>query len=116
MHPLNRFRDGYDFPRLVAAHPPLARFVMRSPRDEDTIDFADPVAVLTLNQALLKETIGNISRVWGRQNQRYPTLAAHPARRPQRACSTPTRSTASTCRSTTAITGRSSATACPTCR
>ena len=22
---------------------------------------------------------GNISRVWGRQNQRYPTLAAHPA-------------------------------------
>ena len=58
MHPLNRFRDGYDFPRLVAAHPPLATFVVRSPRDEDTIDFADPVAVLTLNQALLKEAYG----------------------------------------------------------
>ena len=58
MHPLNRFRDGYDFPRLVAAHPPLAKFVVRSPRDEETIDFADPVAVLTLNQALLKEAYG----------------------------------------------------------
>lgn len=58
MHPLNRFRDGYDFPRLVAAHPPLATFVVRSPRDEETIDFADPVAVLTLNQALLKEAYG----------------------------------------------------------
>jgi len=32
------------------------------------------------------ETIGNIGRVWGRQNQRYPTLAAHPARRPQGGC------------------------------
>ncbi len=58
MHALNRFRDGYDFPRLVAAHPPLAKFVVMSPRGEETIDFADPVAVLTLNQALLKEAYG----------------------------------------------------------
>ena len=58
MHPLNRFRDGYDMPRLVAAHPPLAPFVTRSPRGDDTIDFADPAAVLALNQALLKDAYG----------------------------------------------------------
>lgn len=58
MHPRNRFRDGYDFPRLVAAHPPLAPFVGESPRGDDTIDFADPAAVLALNQALLKDAYG----------------------------------------------------------
>jgi len=55
MHRLNRFRDGYDFTRLVTAHPPLAPFVVQSPRGEPTITFADPDAVLALNQALLKE-------------------------------------------------------------
>jgi len=58
MHPRNRFRDGYDFTRLVAAHPPLAPHVVRSPRGEPTIDFADPAAVLVLNQALLKDAYG----------------------------------------------------------
>lgn len=58
MHPRNRFRDGYDFASLTAAHPPLAPFVVRSPRGESTIDFADPAAVLALNQALLKDAYG----------------------------------------------------------
>ncbi len=58
MHPRNRFHDGYSFPTLTAAHPPLAAFVRRSPRGEDTIDFADPAAVLALNQALLKDGYG----------------------------------------------------------
>ena len=58
MHARNRFRDGYEFARLTAAHPPLAPFVVKSPRNEATIDFADPAAVLALNQALLKDAYG----------------------------------------------------------
>ncbi|MEQ1726797.1 MAG: 23S rRNA (adenine(1618)-N(6))-methyltransferase RlmF [Vicinamibacterales bacterium] len=58
MHARNRFRDGYDFPRLTAAHPPLAAFVVRSPRGDATIDFANSAAVLALNQALLKDAYG----------------------------------------------------------
>lgn len=58
MHPRNRFRAGYDVARLTAAHPPLAPFVVRNPRGESTIDFADPAAVLALNQALLKDAYG----------------------------------------------------------
>lgn len=58
MHARNRFREGYDFSRLVAAHPPLAAFAGRSPRGEATIDFADPAAVRALNQALLKDAYG----------------------------------------------------------
>ena len=58
MHPRNRFRDGYDFARLTAAHPSLVPFVVTSPRGEATIDFADPAAVLALNQALLAEAYG----------------------------------------------------------
>lgn len=58
MHPRNRFKDGYDFARLTAAHPSLAAFVVRSPRGDDTIDFANPSAVLALNQALLRDAYG----------------------------------------------------------
>lgn len=58
MHARNRFRDGYDFSRLIPAHPPLAPFVVQSPRGDDTIDFADPAAVMALNQALLREAYG----------------------------------------------------------
>ncbi len=58
MHARNRFREGYDFARLIVAHPPLAAFVVRSLRGEATINFADPAAVLALNQALLKDAYG----------------------------------------------------------
>ncbi|MSO50691.1 MAG: 23S rRNA (adenine(1618)-N(6))-methyltransferase RlmF [Acidobacteria bacterium] len=58
MHPRNRFRTGYDIPALVASSPALDPFVRTSPRGEDTIDFADPAAVLALNQALLKDAYG----------------------------------------------------------
>ncbi|GAB1487960.1 23S rRNA (adenine(1618)-N(6))-methyltransferase RlmF [Opitutaceae bacterium] len=47
-------RAPYDFPRLIAACPQLAPLVQPHPLAGDTIDFADPVAVLTLNRALLK--------------------------------------------------------------
>ena len=58
MHPRNRFREGYDFSRLIPAHPPLAAFVVQSRRGDATINFADPAAVLALNQALLKDAYG----------------------------------------------------------
>lgn len=57
-HPRNRFRDGYDFDRLIKATPKLAPLVSRSPRGDSTIDFSDPEAVKALNQALLKTVYG----------------------------------------------------------
>jgi 23S rRNA (adenine1618-N6)-methyltransferase len=54
LHPRNLHRAPYDFPRLTAALPELARFVQPHPLAGDTIDFSNPAAVLTLNRALLK--------------------------------------------------------------
>ncbi len=54
LHPRNLHRAPYDFPRLTTALPDLARFVQPHPLAGDTIDFADPAAVLALNRALLK--------------------------------------------------------------
>ncbi len=53
-HPRNRHQGRYDFPALIAAHPPLAPKVRPNGYGEQSIDFADPQAVLLLNQALLK--------------------------------------------------------------
>jgi len=58
MHPRNQFRAGYDLPALIESSPALEPFVRISPRGEETINFADPAAVLALNQALLKEAYG----------------------------------------------------------
>lgn len=58
MHARNRFRDGYDFSRLIPAHPPLAPFVVQNPHGQATINFADPAAVMALNQALLRDAYG----------------------------------------------------------
>jgi len=58
LHPRNRFRRGYDFARLVAAHPLLARFVSANAYGDASIDYADPAAVKALNQALLKDAYG----------------------------------------------------------
>lgn len=55
LHPRNRFRDGYDFARLIAASPRLAAFVGPNPYGDTSIDYADPAAVKALNQALLKD-------------------------------------------------------------
>lgn len=54
LHPRNVHRAPYDFPRLIAVCPELTPFVQPHPLAGDTIDFADPAAVLTLNRALLK--------------------------------------------------------------
>ncbi len=58
LHPRNPHRAPYDFPRLIASCPDLKRFLVAHPLGGDTIDFADPVAVKTLNRALLKHHYG----------------------------------------------------------
>jgi len=58
LHPRNRFRNGYDFPRLIAASPRLAGFVAPNAYGDASIDYANPEAVKALNQALLKDAYG----------------------------------------------------------
>lgn len=58
LHPRNPHRGRYDFAKLVAACPELGVFVRQNPSGEPTIDFADPVAVRTLNRALLAALYG----------------------------------------------------------
>ena len=58
MHARNRFRTGYDFARLAAASPGLARFVARNAYGDPSIDYASPEAVKALNRALLADAYG----------------------------------------------------------
>lgn len=53
LHPRNRHRNRYDFSALLASCPALAAFIKKGPQGGATIDFADPLAVKALNQALL---------------------------------------------------------------
>ncbi|MBL8969896.1 MAG: RlmF-related methyltransferase, partial [Myxococcales bacterium] len=53
LHPHNRHQGRYDLAALVAASPALARFVVRTPDGERSLEFADPHAVKALNLALL---------------------------------------------------------------
>ena len=58
LHPRNRFNTRYDFPQLIACSPALAVFVKPNAYGDDSIDYADPLAVKALNQALLKHAYG----------------------------------------------------------
>ncbi|MCO5936928.1 23S rRNA (adenine(1618)-N(6))-methyltransferase RlmF [Mucilaginibacter sp. RB4R14] len=58
LHPRNAHRSRYDFQALIKALPALRNFVSQNDHDELTIDFTDPEAVKTLNQALLKKQYG----------------------------------------------------------
>ena len=58
LHPRNRFRTRYDFPKLIACSPALASFVKPNAHGDESIDYADPQAVKALNQALLKDAYG----------------------------------------------------------
>ncbi len=58
LHPRNPHRARYDFAQLVQASPPLAAFVHVNQYGNATIDFANPLAVKALNQALLKQFYG----------------------------------------------------------
>lgn len=53
LHPRNIHQGRYNIKKLCAVHPNLKSFIKVNPRGENTIDFADPEAVLCLNQALL---------------------------------------------------------------
>jgi len=54
LHPRNPHRAPYNFPQLLRSVPELKQFLRPHPLGGDTIDFADPAAVKTLNRALLK--------------------------------------------------------------
>jgi 23S rRNA (adenine1618-N6)-methyltransferase len=58
MHPRNRHQGRYDFEQLVKSCPELAAFVIKTPRGDSSIDFANPAAVQMLNRALLKSFYG----------------------------------------------------------
>ncbi|WP_114418933.1 23S rRNA (adenine(1618)-N(6))-methyltransferase RlmF [Marinospirillum perlucidum] len=53
LHPRNRHNQGYDLPALIKSHPPLGPLVKPNAHGQLSIDFADPLAVKTLNAALL---------------------------------------------------------------
>ena len=54
LHPRNLHRHGYDFPTLSKSYPQLAPHVKPNAHGNLSIDFADPLAVKTLNATLLK--------------------------------------------------------------
>lgn len=55
MHTRNLHKNGYDFAQLVKFAPQLTNFIIKKEGRRATINFADPSAVKTLNQALLKQ-------------------------------------------------------------
>jgi 23S rRNA (adenine1618-N6)-methyltransferase len=58
LHPRNRHQGRYDLNLLSKTHPPLASFLLINAHKEQSIDFANPAAVKTLNAALLKQYYG----------------------------------------------------------
>lgn len=54
MHPRNRHKKRYNFNELISALPELGPFVALNQYQDESIDFANPEAVLMLNRALLK--------------------------------------------------------------
>lgn len=53
LHPRNRHRERYDFEALSGRNPTLSQFVKLNAFGDKSIDFANPAAVIALNQALL---------------------------------------------------------------
>lgn len=58
LHSRNLHKQGYDFPCLVKSYPPLAPYVQTNAHGNLSIEFADPLAVKSLNTALLKSHYG----------------------------------------------------------
>ena len=63
LHPRNLHRGRYDFNGLIKALPTLRKFITKNEQGEPTVNFTDPEAVKTLNQALLKQYYGIASWV-----------------------------------------------------
>ncbi len=58
LHPRNKHGGRYDFQQLIAICPELRTYVTLNAYGDESIDFADPAAVRTLNRALLKAFYG----------------------------------------------------------
>lgn len=58
LHPRSKHRERYDLTALIASHPPLKAYVAPNIHGDESIDFFDPIAVKTLNTALLKHHYG----------------------------------------------------------
>ena len=58
LHPRNKNRTRYDFEKLIDSNPDLAEYVKLNPRNEKTIDFANPEAVKALNKSILQSDYG----------------------------------------------------------
>ena len=54
LHERNRNRDRYDLGALLKCTPALKEFIKPNKLGEDSVDFSNPKAVKSLNQALLK--------------------------------------------------------------
>nr|WP_298775168.1 23S rRNA (adenine(1618)-N(6))-methyltransferase RlmF [uncultured Shewanella sp.] len=55
LHLRNRHNSGYDFPALMQSSPEFKTYVKPSASGQLSIDFSDPMAVKSLNRALLKD-------------------------------------------------------------
>ena len=58
LHPRNKNRERYDLGALLVSNPELKNHVKPNKYGEDSIDFADPMAVKLLNKALLNHYYG----------------------------------------------------------
>ncbi|WP_330112345.1 23S rRNA (adenine(1618)-N(6))-methyltransferase RlmF (plasmid) [Cetobacterium somerae] len=54
LHPNNPHKGRYEFKILIEKLPELKSFIIKNPIGEDTIDFSDNQAVISLNKALIK--------------------------------------------------------------
>jgi len=54
-HKRNSHQGFYDFEKLIKVQPDLKKFVKKNAYGNESIDFSNPMAVLCLNQALLKK-------------------------------------------------------------
>lgn len=55
LHPRNKHRNRYDLELLVKTNIDLGNFIAENKYGDESIDFANPKAVLALNKALLKQ-------------------------------------------------------------
>ena len=53
LHPRNRHHSRYDLATLCQVNPELRQFLTLTPAGEQSVDFANPLAVKALNKALL---------------------------------------------------------------
>lgn len=58
LHPRNKHRGQYNFKTLIEAIPELSNYISENIHKVLTLDFSDPMAVKTLNKALLKSFYG----------------------------------------------------------